>query len=295
MPSRMETPESVSAALREREDTLSPAELRVARYIVAHPEEVVFRSAVQLAAVTETSDATVIRTAKVLGFSGLPELKHVIGSQLMMTTPAARRLASKLSVVRESDDEGLMETIVQEATERLGELRRVFAAADFDRAVSAVESASRTITFGVGLSASTARYLSTRLARIGFPAQHADAMGFALADHLVALGANDAVVIFAPGRPTVEVESLVEQASTVGAAVVLVTDGLATSFADRVAAVIRAPLSDSGMTGETLTATLVCDALTLALATRHEQRATRTAKALTRLRTQLIRSPRPRR
>jgi len=145
MTPRSSAPVSVADALRDAEAQLSPAELRVARYLVSHPEEVVFRSAVQLAQVTETSDATVIRTAKVLGFSGLPELKHVIGSELMMTTPAARRLASKISVVRGSDDETLMDTIVQEATERLGELRRLFDTDDFHRAVDALAGAQRAL------------------------------------------------------------------------------------------------------------------------------------------------------
>lgn len=294
MTARRSAPSSVSDALREKEGSLSPAELRVARYLVSHPEEVVFRSAVQLAAAIDTSDATVIRTAKVLGFSGLPELKHVIGAELMMTTPAARRLASKLSVVRESDMASLLGTVIQEATERLTELARVLDADDVTRAVDALSGARRVVTFGVGLSATTARYLATRLTRIGFPARHADAMGFALADHLVGLTPEEALVIVAPGRPTVEVETLVDHAVALELPVVLVTDGLASQFADRVTAVVRAPLSDSGLTGETLTATVVCDALTLALATRHEQRATRTAKSLTRLRTRLIRTLRSR-
>jgi len=261
---------------------------------VSHPDEVVFRSAVQLAAAIDTSDATVIRTAKVLGFSGLPELKHVIGAELMMTTPAARRLASKLSVVRESDIGSLIGTVVQEATERLSELTRVLDPTDIARAVEAIAGAQRVVTFGVGLSATTARYLATRLTRIGFAARHADAMGFALADHLVGLVSGEALVIVAPGRPTVEVETMVDHAESLGVPVILITDSLASQFSDRVAAVVRAPLSDSGLTGETLTGTIVCDALTLALATRHEQRATRTAKDLTRLRSRLIKTLRAR-
>jgi len=294
MTARRSAPSTVADALRANEAALSPAELRVARYLVSHPDEVVFRSAVQLAAAIDTSDATVIRTAKVLGFSGLPELKHVIGAELMMTTPAARRLASKLSVVRESDIGSLIGTVVQEATERLSELTRVLDPTDIARAVEAIAGAQRVVTFGVGLSATTARYLATRLTRIGFAARHADAMGFALADHLVGLVSGEALVIVAPGRPTVEVETMVDHAESLGVPVILITDSLASQFSDRVAAVVRAPLSDSGLTGETLTGTIVCDALTLALATRHEQRATRTAKDLTRLRSRLIKTLRAR-
>lgn len=294
MTPRKSAPSSLSEALRDHEATMSPAELRVARYLVSRPEEVVFRSAVQLAAATDTSDATVIRTAKVLGFSGLPELKHVIGAELMMSTPAASRLASKLSVVRDSDSSTLLDTVVQEATERLGELRRVFDGDDFQQAVDVLGKAERVVTFGVGLSATSARYLATRLTRIGFVARHADAMGFALADHLVALSPGEVVVVLAPGRPTVEVETLVDRAEELELPVILITDGLATRFAGRVASVLRAPLSDSGLTGETLTSSVLCDALTLALATRHEQKATRTAKALTHIRTRLIKTLRVR-
>ena len=51
--------------------TLAPAERRVARFIDQNRAAVLASSAVELAASTGTSDATVIRTVQALGFSGL--------------------------------------------------------------------------------------------------------------------------------------------------------------------------------------------------------------------------------
>ena len=62
---------------RERLDaklaTLPPASRRVASYIDSNRLAVLASSAIELAARTETSDATVIRTVQALGFAGLAE------------------------------------------------------------------------------------------------------------------------------------------------------------------------------------------------------------------------------
>ena len=49
---------------------LSPAERRVARFLVDHGEEAAFLSAVEIGGQLGTSDATVVRTVKRLGYAG---------------------------------------------------------------------------------------------------------------------------------------------------------------------------------------------------------------------------------
>jgi len=51
---------------------LSPGELRVAAFISEHAEDVAFLSVNDLARQLETSDATIVRTAQALGYTGFP-------------------------------------------------------------------------------------------------------------------------------------------------------------------------------------------------------------------------------
>src|SRR5215472_4839649 len=86
----------------ERLSQMSPAEQRVARFFHANREEVLIASAAALAAKTETSDATVVRTAKALGFSGLDELRQTLVDEIRAALSPADRLTRTLGEVGDS-------------------------------------------------------------------------------------------------------------------------------------------------------------------------------------------------
>src|SRR5215471_18951996 len=84
---------------------LSPAELHVATFMREHPEEVAFLSVTELASRLATSDATVIRTAQALGYSGIPDLRRNLIEQLRATLTPALRLSKSLEHVGADPEE----------------------------------------------------------------------------------------------------------------------------------------------------------------------------------------------
>lgn len=64
-------------------NNLTTAEIQIADYMKKHIDEVGNLSAKQLAELTETSTATVVRFCKSCGFSGLPELKMSLKHEVM--------------------------------------------------------------------------------------------------------------------------------------------------------------------------------------------------------------------
>ena len=96
----METSDAASGVLKQHFDRhraqLSRSELAVAEYLVALPIDVlIFKSAEEIASDAGTSDATVIRTARRLGFSGLPELKRICSRAMARTIPTSDRLEQR--------------------------------------------------------------------------------------------------------------------------------------------------------------------------------------------------------
>src|SRR5882672_10647503 len=63
-----------------RSERLAPAERRVAEQLIEFGPEGALLSAAALAAQLGTSDATVVRTAKALGYSGLAELRRALAT-----------------------------------------------------------------------------------------------------------------------------------------------------------------------------------------------------------------------
>lgn len=68
--------------IRTQLDDMFPAERKVADYILEHPQETAHLSVTELADLSGTSDATVIRMCKRLGFKGFYQLKICLSSEL---------------------------------------------------------------------------------------------------------------------------------------------------------------------------------------------------------------------
>ena len=62
--------------VQTRYDGLSASSRKIADYVTARFDEVIFSSAAELADALDTSEATVVRFAQSLGYTGFPDLKR---------------------------------------------------------------------------------------------------------------------------------------------------------------------------------------------------------------------------
>src|SRR5712664_2570827 len=77
-------------------ERLSPAERAVARFFQANREEVMVASAQALAARIGTSDATVVRTTRALGYAGMEAMRRELAAELRASLAPASRVARTL-------------------------------------------------------------------------------------------------------------------------------------------------------------------------------------------------------
>jgi DNA-binding MurR/RpiR family transcriptional regulator len=271
---------------------LPPAERRVAEYLRDHTHEIIFATSGEIGAATGTSDATVIRTAKALGYSGLPELKREAGRQAIGKTRPSARLGSRIDKAGQ-ETVSLLDHVFAEAAERLLETRRLITEDAFVAAVDLLMGAREVVTFGLGASEMSAHYLALRLRRLGRQARLINTTGFRLADDLIGLHESDVMVLYVPARLINDVFVMLDHAQAVGAPVMLVSDTLLPILADRVTLTLAAVHSGSGYTGEGLSSLLLTDCLALAAAARDRDRATSTSELLNSLRATLA-QPEPR-
>ncbi len=86
-------PETFAARAARLGGSLGAAGQRVAEFIAQKPAAVLAGSALELAANTGTSDATVIRTIQTLGYAGLADLKRALAAALDRDANSSRRYA----------------------------------------------------------------------------------------------------------------------------------------------------------------------------------------------------------
>ncbi|MEV6646966.1 MurR/RpiR family transcriptional regulator [Amycolatopsis sp. NPDC051371] len=288
------TEQSLQDRIAGRLAMMSKAERKVADYLRTHSREAIFATAEQIAAAAGTSDATVVRTARSLGYAGLLELRHSLTRQVVRATspvpPPPGRPDERVSATA-----ALLDGVFTEAAQRLADTRRLTTEPAFDTAVATLAGARDVLAFGIGPSESIAAYLALRLRRIGRRARVSGATGFRLADDLLELGPGDVVVLYSPGRLLAELEIVLDHAAAVGARAVLISGSLVPVYADRVHVSLFAVDSDTGSTGEGLPAQVLTDALVLAVRATDEARATDRAELLTGLRSELSQTRSPRR
>jgi DNA-binding MurR/RpiR family transcriptional regulator len=280
-------PATLQERVTARLDTLTATERKVAIYLSEHPQRAAFSSAEEIARATGTSDASVVRTAKALGFDGLPGLKKTLQQHLDVLLTPAHLLHNTMSAF-EDGPEGVLAAILAERADLLAGVRRSLDPAAFRRAVELVAGARETLVWGLGGDASLAEYTVTRLVRVGYTARTASDSGFVLADQLLPLSAGDVVLTIAHSQIRPELQVTLDHAAEVGARVVLLTDTLGEALRDRTDVVLSAPTGRPGMYGGQSMLLIVLEALTMAVAAQDQERALRAFNKRNQLREALI-------
>jgi DNA-binding MurR/RpiR family transcriptional regulator len=194
---------------------LVPSEQRVAREIVRSPQDVAMMSAADLAARTQTSAATVIRTCQSMGFNGFQHLRLLLLRDLPAGPAPMARAGEGAS--REWLP-GLFRTAGDELAHAIGPLD--FDA--FDRAVAAIAGAHRVLIAGNGASGPMAQLLSIGLMTSGRPNESpVDSVVQQL--NARALAAGDVCVCISSSGTNSATLRVAEAAASAGATVIAAT------------------------------------------------------------------------
>ena len=180
---------------QETVDALRPAERVVAQYLLEAGPEALVMSAAALAQRLGTSDATVVRTARSLGFSGLGELRRTLASRGSTEPRLAERLHRTLT---DTPADALLANGIANLRVGLQSLDERIAPQQFQRAVSVLASRERVVWRGVGPSACLADYGRLLCERVGKKSSSLVHTGTSFADELLGLDGEDAVVLLLP-------------------------------------------------------------------------------------------------
>ena len=280
-------PPTLQERVAARFGTLTATERRVAEYLSAHPQEAAFSSAEELGRATGTSDASVVRTAKALGFDGLPGLKRSLQGHLQSLLTPANRLSNSIESVG-SGPEAVLSATLRDHIERLAQAERTLDTDEFRRAVELVGAARETIICGFAGLEGVSEYIATHLVRIGHRARSASDTGYRLADRLLLISPEDVVVVLAHNRLVRESRVILDHCTESGIPVILLTDTLGEALRDEVAVVLSAPMSRPGTFTSQATVLILLEALTIAVAAADRERSLATTDRMNQLREELI-------
>lgn len=269
-----------------RAGTLASGERAVAEYLQRHPEEAAVSSAAKLGNATGTSDATVIRTARKLGFAGLADLKRSLVHHLARRRDPAQVLDDRVQRLRPAHTAAL-QPVIDAGCGLLGEVPALIEGTAWSRAVEVLSEATHVWAYGIGPGAALADQFALSLRRAGKASDAWTATGFRLADDLLRLQSAHAVVVIAPLRLFREIGIVLDHAHRVGAHSVLLTEATDEGRETRAGTVLPLPDSTEGAANELLAPLTILHALVLELVTAQRSAAVDHYQQLNALRTEI--------
>ncbi len=197
--------------------TLSPAEQRLATYILQHAEDILYLSVHQLAEAAGTSAGTVVRFCQTLGYAGFAQFKLLLAADLVAP------VRTVIGEIEADDDLGTVaQKIAAANTQAIADTMRVFDAAVMERAVTAVAAANRLEFYAVGASSVVAADAKYKFKRIGMVVDaiadpHQQAMS------ATTLGPSDVAIAITYSGDTKDIVDTMATAQDAGATTVAIT------------------------------------------------------------------------
>ncbi|MGZ0748800.1 MurR/RpiR family transcriptional regulator [Kluyvera sichuanensis] len=265
--------------LRSRTPQLSPRLLTVAHWIDDNREAVLDHTAMEIAAATQTSDATVVRAIQALGFAGLRDLKQTMQHWFGPTITSSEKMASTVGALT-SDVNSSIDFVLeghQRACEMLASTSNRAAIA---QAVALLGDARQVALFGIGASGILTEYTARLFSRIGLPSCVLNRTGFSLAEQLIALQRGDVLIMMGQKSPHREGLTTLREAERLGIPTILLTQATDSRFSDMAQVVIHVPRGENGRVPLHGTVMVCLEMLVLSVASTHSQRTLRSMKRI---------------
>ena len=268
---------------RARAHQLSPRLLAVVSYINENREVVLERTAMEIAAATQTSDATVVRAIQALGFAGLRELKQTMERWFGPAITSSEKMLSTVNAL--SCDVNSSIDFVLEGHQRACEvLSRPANRAAVAQAVALLSEARQVAIFGIGASGILAEYTGRLFSRIGLPSSVLNRTGFSLAEQLIGLQRGDVMIMMGQKSPHRKGMTALREARRLGIPTILLTQAVDSRFSQEAQVVIDVPRGgDNGRVPLHGTVLVCLEMLVLSVATTTPQRTMKSMKRINEL------------
>ncbi len=208
---------AILGQIRRARSELSPAELRVAEHVLAHPRSVLNDPIVEIARAAAVSRPTVIRFCRSLGCEGLSDFKLRLASGLTGTVPVTHTQVNTNDSMLE-----LGAKVLGNTASAILQVRSHLNRDMIDRAIEMLLGAKRIEFFALGHYSVVAQDAQFKFLRFGMPCgAYTDPRLQVLAADV--LQAGDVAVIVSSGGRLPELLSVMEKAQERGAKVVAIT------------------------------------------------------------------------
>lgn len=209
--------QAILPILRSVYQDLTKSEQRIASYIMENAAKIMEQTIPELAANTKSSEITISRFCKKLGFSGLQGLKIALAAELSTAGEMEFR-----EIGEKDTDEQVAAKVFQNIMDGLQDTLKILDFQQVARAVQVLQGARRVAVYGFGNSATVCKDIETRFMRFGMAIQSYADMSQQLTSASL-LTDEDVVIAVSHTGATIKLLESVRVAKKAGAKVIVIT------------------------------------------------------------------------
>lgn len=157
--------ETVTGQIRTQYTALSPVQQQVADHILAHQDMVYMLSIKELARRCETSEPTILRFLRKIGFESFQLFKVKLAQELSST----RGEDIYQDITPEDESEDLVQKVVLSSTNAIGDLKQSLNLDDLKQIAEMMQTAERILFIGLGSSGLVAADAFYKFSKLGLP------------------------------------------------------------------------------------------------------------------------------
>jgi DNA-binding MurR/RpiR family transcriptional regulator len=211
----------IDDAVAANYDTLSPSQRRVIDHLLGNTRRAAVITGPELARALDVSESTVTRAAQALGFAGYPDLQDRLRNQFVQSV--TERLATTAVELGDGSASAALSVMLEDA-ENIRRSVEDLAPEAIDAAIDVMLAARRVYLFGSRGSLGIALMLGMGIRLLLPDVRILSETAGDLADQLIPLGPEDALVVMSLRRIDRVAVNVVRHASLVGARLVVITD-----------------------------------------------------------------------
>lgn len=251
---------------------MSASEQRIAQFVLTDPGAVSGMAISRLAAESQTSEASIIRFCRMLGFSGYAEFRLALASDLGRRTAHVGEDELDGGITPTDDTATLISKIGRADARAIEATVSRLDAVALKKAVDLLDEANTVGVFGVGASGLVTLDIQLKLNRLAKPAIGWTDAHAALTS-IAALSRNDVLLVISHSGSTPDVLDVIDEFQRRGVRVVIITNFPRSPGATRadlvLVTVARETTFRSGATASRIAQLTVADCLSVAYAQRH--------------------------
>lgn len=228
-----ETPdnlESLRAEIARQYDGLSPRLKQVANYVIDNPADIALETLTVIAGRCDVQPSTIVRFAKVFGYSGASEMQRLFRDEILNAAPSpsyserVRQFRARSDEVDWLSPHNVMQDFAASNIIALEHLRDAVRKEDLEKTVELMHAAHTVYLAGVRRAFPVAAYLAYSLSHVEKRAFLLDGVAGMTSEQTWMLGPDDMVIAVSFRPYATDTVKVAERAAANGAPLVAISD-----------------------------------------------------------------------